>query len=110
MIFGLLGYRVRHIEKAEYQKPVGELAGICENVEASSDYDGGGFGEEMLILSPATEEMFNKALFLMRKEKVQVKLKAVVTPVNQSWTSLALYEEIKKEHEYMTNKEREQES
>ena len=47
------------------------------------------------------ETMLDKALFLMRKEKVQIGLKAVLTETNQEWNSLELYEEIKKEHEYM---------
>ena len=55
----------------------------------------------MLVMDPAGETMLDKALFLMRKEKVQIGLKAVLTETNQEWNSLELYEEIKKEHEYM---------
>ena len=106
MIFGFLGYRVRHVKKEEYLQPIGELAGVLEKKETAA-YDGEGFEDEMLIMNPAAEEMLNKALFLMKKEKVQVALKAVVTPNNSGWTSLALYEEIRQEHEYMTQKEKE---
>ena len=41
----------------------------------------------------------------MKKEKVQVPLKAIVTAKNQNWTSTALYSEIKREHESMTKAE-----
>ena len=41
----------------------------------------------------------------MKKEKVQVPLKAIVTAKNQNWTSTALYREIKREHESMTKAE-----
>ena len=43
----------------------------------------------------------------MRKENVQVGLKAVVTEANRKWTSLALHDEIQKEHEIMTRQEEE---
>ena len=109
MIFGYLGYRVRHVEKKEYLKPIGILVGMDEEKEVSADYEGAGFDTEMLVMNAATEEMLDKALFLMRKEGVKVDLKAMVTPNNRSWTSLELQEEIAKEHRYMTEKNREQE-
>ena len=80
-----------------------------EEKEVSADYEGAGFDTEMLVMNAATEEMLDKALFLMRKEGVKVDLKAMVTPNNRSWTSLELQEEIAKEHRYMTEKNREQE-
>ena len=52
-------------------------------------------------------DMLDKAIFLMRKEKVQVGLKAVVTEANRKWTSLALHDEIRKEHEIMSRREAE---
>lgn len=55
----------------------------------------------------ATEDMLDKALFLMKKEKLQVGLKAMVTETNQEWTSLALHDEIQKEHEYMKQRKEE---
>ena len=112
MIFGFLGYKVRHVETEEYGLPIGALAGIrekedLEDTDTECEYKGEGFSEEMMVISAATEEMLDKALFLMKKEKVQVDLKAVVTPTNQEWDSLSLYEEIKKEHLYMKQKEAE---
>ena len=52
-------------------------------------------------------QMLDKAIFLMHKEKVQVGLKAVVTEANRKWTSLALHDEIRKEHEIMSRREAE---
>lgn len=101
MIFGYLGYKVRHVEKPQYSQKIGALAGIMEEEEALPVYEGEGFEEEMLVMNPASEAMLDKALFLMRKEKLRVNLKAMVTEHNMTWTSLVLYEEIKKEHEYM---------
>lgn len=102
MIFGFLGYKIRHVEREEYGIPVKVLAGIADAEGESESYAGEGFSEEMLIMNPTNEEMLDKALFLMKKDKVQVGLKAMLTQTNQEWDSIALYEEIKKEHEYMS--------
>ena len=59
------------------------------------------------MIQADTEDKLDKAIFLMRKENVQVGLKAVVTEANRKWTSLALHDEIQKEHEIMTRQEEE---
>ena len=107
MIFGFLGYKIRHVEKEEYEVPIGVLAGASSQDQEAAQYEGEGFPEEMLVMHAATEDMLDKALFLMKKEKVQVGLKAMVTETNQEWTSLALHDEIQKEHEYMKQRKEE---
>lgn len=117
MIFGFLGYKVRHVEKEEYQLPVGEVAEgrtagksavetvaeVTEEKSVEADENAGTFfEEEMLVMCPENERMLDQALMRMRKEKVQVPLKAVLTETNQSWTSVALHDEILREHEKMT--------
>ena len=104
MIFGFLGYKIRHVEAEEYKIPLKALVEGGEQTEKEL-YTGKGFTEEMLIMQAATEDLLDKALFLMHKEKVRVELKAVITPNNQEWDSLSLYREIKKEHEYMKQQE-----
>ena len=59
------------------------------------------------MIQAASEDMLDKAIFLMRKEKVQIGLKAVVTPSNQEWTSIMLHDEIQREHEIMKQREEE---
>ena len=115
MIFGFLGYKVRHVEKEEYLLPIGEVAegrraeSVDEESGATADKAamagesaGTFFEEEMLVMCPENERMLDQALMRMRKEKVQVPLKAVLTETNQSWTSVALHDEILIEHEKMT--------
>lgn len=104
MIFGFLGYKIRHVEAEEYQIPLKELVEAGEQTE-KEPYTGDGFTEEMLVMQAATEDLLDKALFLMQKEKVRVALKAVLTVNNREWDSLSLYREIKKEHEYLTQQE-----
>lgn len=106
MIFGFLGYKVRHVEKEEYMLPVGALAGTGKAEDAASVCAEDGFSDEMLVINAASEDMMDKALFLMRKEGIKIGLKAMLTPSNREWTSIALHDEIQKEHEYMKEMER----
>lgn len=117
MLGSFLGFRVKYVEKEEYSKTIGVLTGLKEEVaeEASREKTSGtdnekneeitDFEEEMLVMLLADNRILDKLLFQMKKEKVQVPLKAIVTAKNQNWTSTALYREIKREHESMTKAE-----
>ena len=117
MLGSFLGFRVKYVEKEEYSKTIGVLTGLKEEVaeEASREGTSGtdnekneeitDFEEEMLVMLLADNRILDKLLFQMKKEKVQVPLKAIVTVKNQNWTSTALYSEIKREHESMTKAE-----
>lgn len=108
LIFGFLGYRVRHVEKEEYLLPVGEVAEgrTAESINGEAGVETkeieAVFQDEMLLMCPENGRMLDEALLRMRKEKVQVPLKAVLTEINKSWTSVALHDEILREHEKMT--------
>ena len=118
MLGSFLGFRVKYIEKEEYSKTIGVLTGLKEeaSVEETSvkEVSRAGdtkkeeitdFEEEMLVMLLADNRLLDKLLFQMRKEKVQVPLKAIVTEKNQEWTSTALYKEVKREHESMMKAE-----
>lgn len=100
-----MGIRIKNIAPEDYLKPVGALAGIPGFEPSDTVYEGEGFLEEMMVLKDFTERQLDEMMFRFRKEKVEkVNLKAVITPTNQTWNSLKLYEEIKKEHEQMSGK------
>lgn len=117
MLGSFLGFRVKYVEKEEYSKTIGVLTGLKEEVaeEASVEETFGtdnakneemtDFEEEMIVMLLADNQTLDKLLFQMRKEKVQIPLKAIVTTKNQNWTSTALYKEVKREHESMTKAE-----
>lgn len=108
MLGSFLGFRVRYVEKEDYSKTIGELAGLSSvEKEAAENKDHSDFDEEMIVMLLADSQILDKLLFQMRKEKVQVPLKAIVTAKNQSWTSAMLYKEVKKEHEAMQKAEQE---
>ena len=65
-------------------------------------FEGEGFTDEMLVLNHFTDSQMNYMLAYLKKEKIRIPLKAALTPTNQYWNSLELYEEIKKEHEQMS--------
>ncbi len=114
MLGSFLGFRVKYVEKEEYSKTIGVLTGLKEEVaeEASVEETSGtdnakneemtDFEEEMIVMLLADNQTLDKLLFQMRKEKVQVPLKAVLTEMNKNWTSVALHDEIMREHEKMT--------
>ena len=117
MLGSFLGFRVKYVEKEEYSKTIGVLTGLKEEVteEASVEETSGtdnakneemtDFEEEMIVMLLADNQTLDKLLFQMRKEKVQIPLKAIVPAKNQNWTSTALYKEVKREHESMTKAE-----
>ena len=112
MLGSFLGFRVKYVEKEEYSKTIGVLTGLKEEVaEETSGTDNAkneemtDFEEEMIVMLLADNQTLDKLLFQMRKEKVQIPLKAIVTAKNQNWTSTALYKEVKREHESMTKAE-----
>lgn len=112
MLGSFLGFRIKYVEKEEYLKSIGELTGLINEKETmdsqiSEQQDTEAFEEEMIVIQMEDHRMLDKLLFQMRKEKVQIPLKAVVTVQNQNWTSEALYKEIKKEHETMMKLEKE---
>ena len=59
----------------------------------------------MMIMCGFTQSMIHELLIRIRRQRMApVDLKAVLTPTNQNWNSLEIYEEIKKEHRMMHEK------
>lgn len=100
-----MGIKIKNIAKEDYLQPVGALAGIPGIERNELLYTENGFEEEMLVMKGFSEHQLNDFLNFFRREKIEkVNLKAVLTPSNQTWTSLRLYEELKKEHDFYQNK------
>ena len=97
------GIRVKMVVKEDYGRAIRTLFEVSSEVQ-----DGDckqevleSFDDEMLVMCQLGRKM-DLLLNYLRKERVQIPLKAVLTPVNQEWDSVRLYHEIKSEHEQMT--------
>ena len=63
------------------------------------------FSDEMAIMAGFSSAQIDAFIHALRKKGVgRIDYKAVLTPYNMKWDSVQLYEEIKKEHEMMTGK------
>ena len=88
--------RLRVVERREYARPLGEL------VESGPEGDGAGeaFDEEMLVMAHFPPALVQAFLQGLRRAGVRPGgLKAVLTPTNAQWDSLALYTELCRERE-----------
>lgn len=93
------GIRVKLVDKTSYGRPI---LSLLENVaeEQLSVDETSDFSDEMLVMCGLGSQM-NAFLAYLRKEKVIIPLKAMLTPTNQLWNSAQLYAEIRQEHEQM---------
>lgn len=60
--------------------------------------------DQCLIFSGFNSKNIDKILLILKKNKISIPLKCVVTQHNQSWRLCDLIKELKKEHEKMNNK------
>ena len=94
------GFSHRAVLPAEYLQPLGylfKIAGFSPNPAFNL---GGNFHEEMLVMGGLSQnQVFDFLQFLRDRHLPPVKLKAMLTPINMGWTSLQLYQELKKEYE-----------
>ncbi len=95
------GIRVRSVNPFEFALPIGALAGIPVSgtpgaVPASTFADG------MLVMCHMLSDQLDAFLRGMRMNDVpRIPLKAVLTPINVSWDSLRLHDELAREHAAM---------
>lgn len=90
--------QIRMVEPAEFLHPLGFLFDIPGFGPCSQFNLGQNFPEEMLVMKDFSNEQLDAFLTFFQKEKLApMTLKALLTPVNQHWNSLQLYEELKKE-------------
>lgn len=99
-----MGVRIKNVTASEAGQTVGFLAGYdgFEETEADGNEPLPVIGEEMLVMKNFTSRRIDELLAGLRRAGVpKIRLKAVITETNCSWTFYALYEELKKEHEAM---------
>jgi len=98
----ILGIRVKAVEPGQYLQPLGALCGLNGIEPVDEIYEGEGLDEEMLVLHDFSSARMDQLFQQLRRVGVgRIALKAALTETNCTWNSLELYQEIKKEHEYM---------
>ena len=108
-----MGIRIKTVDKSQYMKPIGELAGLKEITGQGQDesYEGEGFTDEMLIMCGLTGSRIDQLLDSFRRQKMErIALKAVLTEHNKTWNSIQLHDELRREHEYMNNNNKKSEN
>ena len=73
----------------------GETAGVEEE-----------FSDPMLVFCSLTDPQLDRLLGAMKRAKLPpIPLKAVLTPTNRDWTSQQLWQELRREHQAMQERQ-----
>ena len=95
-----LGISGRTVAPEEFSHPVGYLCGL-EGFSAAEEPAADSFSDEMLVLYGLTGAQLDTLLSALRRSRVLIPLKAVVTEDNAAWSSIKLHDELFREHEAM---------
>ena len=101
-----LKLKIKEVEKKDYLQSIGYLAGSKEISAVEAEYDGEELDGEMLVMAGISSARMDMVLKALRKSGVgSIPYKASMTPTNQYWNPLQLFQKIKEEHEKMHNQE-----
>ncbi len=94
--------RLRHIKPADYNQPLGYLAGLKSIQPAISKEPVDGLSDTMIVFANFTNTRLDQALSALRASGAgPLPYKAILTPTNQYWNAIQCFEEIRREHEAM---------
>ena len=93
-----LGVSGRVVAPEKLSQPIGYLCDL-EGFSPVEETVEGGFSDEMLVLCGLSGPQLDALLSSLRRSRVVVALKAVVTEDNAAWSSLQLHDELRQEHE-----------
>ncbi len=97
-----LHMKIREVARKDYLQPVGYLAGNKEILPVEEDYTGEELEGEMILMAGLSSSQVDAVLKAIRKSGIgPIPYKAVLTPANQEWDVLKLFQEIRAEHEQM---------
>lgn len=94
--------RVRSVKPFEYNLT---LAQLCDQpAGADGETPENAFTDEMLVMAYFPASLPGAFLQLLRRNRVpSIALKAILTPTNSEWNSIALHDEIAREREAILN-------
>lgn len=91
-----IGVSCREVDRGDYGRPIGVLLGLSDSDICRPDSD---FSEELLYFADIRGDLLDIILYQLRKRKLTVALKAVMTETNLGFTSYELYRELTAERE-----------
>ena len=94
-----LGIGCVDVAPEEQGQPLGLLLGLSGFAPAEAAAP---FAEEMLVMHALSAAQFSGLLDALRRSRVSVPLKAVVTDTNIAWSSEQLHRELAAEHAAMS--------
>lgn len=112
-----LGLRMKEVEREDYGKAVGVLAGLKGISQEEAEHVSEGFSRqepgaegpieqelsgELLIMAGLSGQRIDQVLRAIHKAGLSLPYKAVLTASNQSWDVWKLFQEIKEEHQRMS--------
>lgn len=103
----LIAKKVNVKHKAVFDDCLNEQIGyLCEfkSFEKSKEQSIQTGNGKCIIFSGILQKNISAILKEIKVEQLDIPLKAMVTPANQSWKLFELIEELKKEHEFMTSR------
>lgn len=93
-----LGAALQYVDRRDYLKPLGTLAGEKLFFTVDKVYEGPELAGAMLVMAGLSSDRVDSVLQALKSSGLQLPYKAVLTDTNRYWTSLMLFEELQKEH------------
>lgn len=87
------------VPSTQYAQPLQSV--LAETASPNTAFPWPELAEPMLVMASLESEEIDAVLATLKQNRIRIDLKAIVTPTNQSWTSLQLYGELCKEREAM---------
>lgn len=97
-----LHVRLRSVPRADYNQPLGVLAGLKDLPPAEGTYEGDELPDTMFVFAFLGDGRLNQILSALRRCGAgPFPYKAILTPTNQYWTAHECFREIAEEHKTM---------
>ena len=101
-VFVMQKLRMKAVEPGQYGLPLAQVlegSGVPAGVEEE-------FSDPMLVFCSLTGPQLDRLLGAMKRAKLPpIPLKAVLTPTNRDWTSQQLWQELRREHQAMQERQ-----
>ena len=87
-----LGVLVKSVESADFHQPLGALCGMTPPAETAEPAEP--FTGEMLVMANLNRQQAERLLSSLKQSRVNIPLKAVLTPTNAAWDCIRLHAEL----------------